>query len=157
MHLPDADARFEARLWLVHRPNPAASDGPRKVMPVSSSGGSGTDPSSILFALRHTLAGAYALALDYRLPAGVSVERGWGLIFVPGANGYRVLRLGPFTLKGKGRATLAKFLLPQAIFWEEDSWFHGGAEGGESVTKFRYSDGVSWSERKGELELPAGK
>jgi hypothetical protein len=155
LHLPSRATKVDARVWLAHRPNPADINGPRKVTMVSPAGaGAG---QTLLFPVRQTAAGAYALALDYRFPPGDGVERGWGLIFVPGASGYRALRLGPFILDGKGRATLAKFLLPQGVFWDEDSWFNGTAEGAESVTKFRYADGVSWAERKGEPDFSNGR
>ena len=155
LYLPGPAAKFDARVWLSHRMDPAELDGRRKVVMLPPSGGGGAMQPSMVFAFRQTQPGAYALALDYRLPPGDSVEKGWGLVLVPAAKGYRVLRLGPFSLSGKGRATLAKFLLPHGVFWDEDSWFNGTAEGAEAVTKFRYSEGVSWSERKGEPEFPA--
>lgn len=111
----------------------------------------------MIFAIPATQEGVYTLALDYRVPPGDSVEKGWGLVFVPGPSGYRSLRLGPFQLSGKGRVILAKFLLPHGIFWEEDSWFTGFAEGSDSLTKFRYPDGVSWTEKKGEPEFPTSR
>jgi hypothetical protein len=79
------------------------------------------------------------------------------LVIVPGTNGYRSLRLGPFNLTGKGRSILAKFLLPHAVFWEEDYWFTATAEGSDSFSKFRHADGVSWAERKGDPDFPAAK
>jgi hypothetical protein len=85
------------------------------------------------------------------------VERGWAVVFVPSAGMYRSLRMGPFRLTGKGRVILAKFLAPQGIFWEEDSWFTGTAESAESLTKFQYLNSVSWTERKGEPEFPTGR
>ena len=157
LYLPTPAGTVDARVWLSHRPDPADFNGPRKVLALPLSGGVGAGQTSMLFPFRQTRRGAYTLALDYRLPPGESVERGWGLIFVPGARGYRALRLGPFSLSGKGRAVLARFLLPYGVFWDEDSWFNGAAEGAESVTKFRYSDGVSWTERKGEPEFPDAK
>ncbi len=111
----------------------------------------------MVFALPSAGDGAYALALDYKLANGDAVRKGWGIVFVPAPGGYRSLRLGPFQLVGKGRVTLAKFLLPHGIFWEEDSWFTGMAESSDSLTKFRHPDGVSWAERKGEAEFPAAK
>ncbi len=79
------------------------------------------------------------------------------MVIVPGTSGYRSLRLGPFRLTGKGRAILAKFILPHGIFWEEDYWFTAVAEGSESFTKFWHTEGVSWVELKGDPEFPATK
>ena len=111
----------------------------------------------MVFAFPATQDGAYALALDYRVPSGELVDKGWCVVIVPGTNGYRNLRLGPFQLTDKGRAILAKFLLPYGIFWEEDFWFTAFAEGVDSFSKFRHADGVSWMELKGEPEFPAPK
>ncbi|HEY7676847.1 MAG TPA: hypothetical protein VIG69_07230 [Candidatus Methylomirabilis sp.] len=150
LYLPTSAAKFDARALLAHRSDPAEAHGPRKVITLSAAAGPGPENKVLLFPFQQTQPGAYTIALEYRLPPGEPVERGWGLIFAPGARGYRVLRLGPFPLGGKGRATLAKFLLPQAVFWEEDAWFNAFAEGSDSLTKFHYSDGVSWTEPKGE-------
>ena len=148
LHLPPP-ATVEAQVWLMHRPKPDDPYGQRTVIVLPPSG-TAADQASKLFAFRRGQEGAYALALDYRLAPGDSMERGWGLVFLPGPNGYRSLRLGPFMLRGEGRATLAKFLLPHGVFWDDDLWFSGTAEGPEIVTKFRYSDGVLWSEPKRE-------
>ncbi len=157
LHLPGPTGKVDARPWLSYRANPADANSPRKVTALSPASAPSDERTSPLYAFSQAQAGAYALAFDYRIAPGESVEKGWGLIFVPGSNGYRSLRLGPFQLTGKGRASLAKFLLPQAIFWDEDSWFTATAEGADSVTKFRYQDGISWTERKGESEFSATK
>jgi hypothetical protein len=155
LYLPMATRRVEARLWLAHRANPADVDSARRVTSHFPAGTPGSDRTSILFAIPVAQVGAYTLALDYRIPSGDSAERGWCLLVIPGTNGYRNLRLGPFQLSGKGRATLAKFLLPYGIFWEEDFWFTAFGEGAESFSKFRHADGVSWTELKVEPEFPA--
>jgi hypothetical protein len=157
LHLPTAARKVEARVWLSQRTNTADVNSARKVTSHFPSGGTGSDRTPLLLALPTSQEGAYALALDYRVPPAESVEKGWGLVIVPGPSGNRSLRFGPFQLTGKGRVTLAKFLLPQAIFWDEDSWFTGFAEGADSLTKFRHPDGVSWTERKGDAEFPSAK
>jgi hypothetical protein len=157
LYLPAATRRIDARLWLAQRANPADVDSVRKVTSHFPAGTPGGDRTSTLFAIPATQAGAYTLALDYRIPAGEAAERGWCLVIVPGTDGYRNLRLGPFQLSGKGRAILTKFLLPYGIFWDEDFWFTAFAEGSESFSKFRHSDGVSWTEMKVEPEFPAAK
>jgi hypothetical protein len=157
LHLPTASQRIDARLWLAHRANPTDVEAVRKVashFPANTPGG---ERGTMLFALPTTQAGAYTLALDYRVPVGDSVEKGWCLIVIPGTNGYRNLRLGPFQLTGRGRAVLAKFLLPYGIFWDEDFWFTAFGEGADSTSKFRHADGVSWTELKIEPEFPAAK
>jgi len=38
--------------------------------------------------------------------------------------------------------------MPEAIFWDDDSYFTGTIEGAESITKFNGSTGLYWTERK---------
>jgi hypothetical protein len=55
------------------------------------------------------------------------------------------------TLDASGRAVIARLLLPQGVLWEQDDWFTGRSANGDAVTKFRFPDGVSWTERIGDL------
>jgi hypothetical protein len=59
--------------------------------------------------------------------------------------------LQPMTLDGSGRAVVARLLLPQGVLWEQDDWFTGRSASGDTVTKFRFPDGVSWTERLGDF------
>ena len=157
LHLPTRIKKIEARVLVSYRANPGDPNAPRKVDALQPLGSIEGVPMSAIFAFSQTQSGVYAMGLDYRIPAGESVEGGWGLVFIPGPNGYRTLHLGPFQLDGKGRVALGKFLAPQGVFWEEDSWFTGIAEGADTFTKFRYSDGISWTERRGEPEFSIPK
>jgi hypothetical protein len=51
---------------------------------------------------------------------------------------------------GAGRVAIARVLLPQGVLWEQDGWFTGRSASGDTVTKFRFPDGVTWTERIGE-------
>jgi len=157
LYLPTASRKIDARLWLSQRASAADRDSARKITSHFPYGATASEQASILFAIPAMQDGAYTLALDYRIPSGESVEKGWCSVIVPGTTGYRNLRLGPFRLTGKGRVVLAKFLRPFGIFWDEDYWFTAVAEGAGSFTKFRHTDGVSWVELKGEPEFPAAK
>jgi hypothetical protein len=157
LYLPSVLRRVEARLWLAQRGNPADADSARQVTSHVPASIPGSEQPSMLFVLPATRPGAYAVALDYRITLGDVVEKGWGVVIVPGADAYRSLRLGPFRLTGKGRAVLAKFILPHGIFWEEDYWFTAFAEGSGSFSKFRHADGVSWTEPKSEPEFPTAR
>ena len=68
----------------------------------------GGERGSMVFAFPATQDGAYTLALDYRVPSGELVDKGWCVVIIPGTNGYRNLRLGPFQLADKGRAIFKK-------------------------------------------------
>jgi hypothetical protein len=157
LNAPPPAKNVDGRLLLLHRVNPADPDSQKKLTSHFPVGAQGAERTSALFAFPANQGGAYTIGFDYRVPPGESVEKGWAVVFVPSAGMYRSLRLGPFQLTGKGRVILAKFLAPQGVFWEEDSWFTGTAESAESLTKFRYSSSVSWTERKGEPEFPSGR
>ncbi len=41
-----------------------------------------------------------------------------------------------------------KFILPEAVFWDDEDYFSGSIEDARSVTKFNYNTGLSWKEDK---------
>ena len=49
---------------------------------------------------------------------------------------------------GQGPWILARFLMPQGFFWDDDGWTTGQIEDGRSVTKFSSSLGIVWKELK---------
>jgi len=53
-----------------------------------------------------------------------------------------------YKTKLEGSGVQYKFLMPEAIFWDDDSYFTGTIEGAESITKFNGSTGLYWTERK---------
>jgi hypothetical protein len=53
-------------------------------------------------------------------------------------------------LAGTGKSVTVRFLLPQAVIWEQEDWFTGRSESSDAITKFR-DDGTTWIERKGEV------
>jgi hypothetical protein len=48
------------------------------------------------------------------------------------------------------KMTIAKILLPEGIFWDDDSYFDGYMEDSESITKFNTQEGLIWREYKEE-------
>jgi hypothetical protein len=63
------------------------------------------------------------------------------------------LRMGLFqkpmpSQSGTGPWILARFLMPQGLFWDDDTWTTGRIEDGRSVTKFSSSLGIVWKELK---------
>jgi hypothetical protein len=145
LHLPSYGRVLDAKVSLVHRPDATTAETLPAATPLAPS--AVADGSCAVFSLP-AKPGAYSLILDYRLPIGDLVKDGWGMIFVPGAQGYRVWRLGPFRLTGRGRTLLGRFLLPQGIFWDEEGWYNGTSASADVVTRFRYEDGVLWAERR---------
>ncbi len=151
LHLPTYGHEATPTVWLSHRPNPSSTENvpALTVLPPASAPGNG---GYSLYTIPKPKAGAYNLVLDYRLPIGEVVEKGWAMLFIPRDTGYRVWRLGPFRLTGKGRAILGRFLLPQGLFWDEDGWYNGSTETAEVITRFRYTDHLMWLERREEFD-----
>jgi hypothetical protein len=42
--------------------------------------------------------------------------------------------------------------MPHAILWDQEDWFSGRSESVDAVTKFRIPEGISWVERKVDLQ-----
>lgn len=98
-----------------------------------------------LFYLRGLKPGVYTLAIRYRSadPADAVRPR----LYLPVDGRWTVRTLPAIPPNGHG-AAIAKVLLPQGVFWEQDDWFSGRSEAADTVTKFRFPEGVSWIERK---------
>ncbi len=151
LYLPTYGYEAEPTVRLSQRPDPSRVEeapAPTVLPPASRPGNGGYS----VYAIPKPEAGAYSVALDYHFPIGEVVEKGWAMLFIPGEKGYQVRRLGPFRLTGEGRAVLARFLLPQGLFWDDDGWFNGSTETAEATARFRYADHVMWVERREEFE-----
>ena len=94
------------------------------------------------FYLRNVRPGVYTFVMTYRAGAPPAVRP---VVSVAGVSH----SLQPVTLDGSGRAVVARVLLPQGVLWEQDDWFTGRSASGDTVTKFRFPEGVSWIERLG--------
>jgi hypothetical protein len=46
---------------------------------------------------------------------------------------------------------VTKLLMPFGVLWDQNGWFTGRSEGADTLTKFRFPEGVSWTERKSDL------
>jgi hypothetical protein len=103
---------------------------------------------SAVFYTRGLQAGVYTLAL--RFEAG-----GAG---VPAAGTLYLLRDGQLSVRPLNttpangfRRVLVRLLMPYGVLWDQEDWFTGQSQNAETVTKFRFPDGVSWIERKVDL------
>jgi hypothetical protein len=56
-------------------------------------------------------------------------------------------KIGPVSLSGKGNLNAVRLLLPEGVFWEDDSWFSGVMESGRTTTKYKMPEGIVWKER----------
>jgi hypothetical protein len=110
---------------------------------------SGTGPLDV-FWLRNVRPGVYTMILRYRgLPPNGEVHP---TLYVPDRDGLAARVFRPVRLDSAGKAILAKMLLPQGVLWEQDGWFSGSSESVDTVTKFRFPEGINWVERKADLQ-----
>jgi hypothetical protein len=103
-------------------------------------------PSSVFYT-RGLQAGVYTLALRSDAGAGAPTA---GTLYVLRDGQLSVKPFNTTTANGP-RRVLARLLMPYAVLWDQDDWFTGQSQNAETVTKFRFPDGVSWAEKKGNL------
>jgi hypothetical protein len=95
------------------------------------------------FYTRGLQAGVYTLVLRSET-SGTAAAAGTLYLLREGQLSVRPLNT---PANGFGRV-LARLLMPYGVFWDQDDWFTGQSQNAETVTKFRFPDGVSWTERK---------
>jgi hypothetical protein len=93
--------------------------------------------------------GAYTFTLRHRQQSARGSAR--PTLHLAGQAGSRSRPLAEVLLGDVGRAVIARLLMPHGILWEEDDWFSGKSESVDTVTKFRFPEGISWVERKADL------
>jgi len=103
-------------------------------------------PPEIFYLRTKLRPGVYTFVLRYKSPVSVSGVR--PILYLADGSSLTVRDLPPLVLNGTRKVVLAKVLLPQGVLWEQDEWFTGRSESADTVTKFRFPDGISWSERK---------
>jgi hypothetical protein len=138
------DTAGPAQMTVTWRPNPAKLDGGAPPMALRGLAADTGDAAVDVFYLRNARPGVYTFSMTYPAGATAAVRP---VLYVGGAP----RSLQPVTLNRSGRALVARLLLPQGVLWEQDDWFTGRSASGDTVTKFRFPDGVSWTERLGDL------
>jgi hypothetical protein len=133
-----------AQLTVTWRSNPARPESGVWKLPLRGVQTDIGEAAPDFFYLRDARPGVYTFLLTYRAGTASAVQ---AELYVAGA----ARSLPPVTLDASGRAVIARLLLPQGVLWEQDDWFTGRSANGDAVTKFRFPDGVSWTERIGDL------
>jgi hypothetical protein len=103
------------------------------------------DASPDFFYVRNPRPGVYTFVLTYHPGAPEAVQPA---LYVPAAD-RRLRTLRPVPLNGSGRVVIARVLMPHGVLWEDDDWFTGRSANGDVVTKFRFPDAITWTERTG--------
>jgi len=130
----------------IWRPRPDLLDGPGHPVPMDAFGVSRDNFPPEVFSLANPAPGVYTFVVSYQTPSSVGEARPTLSLQDHGSLGVRSLR--PVSLAGTGRAVLARILLPQGVLWEHDRWFTGRSDSADTVTKFRFPEGISWIERR---------
>jgi len=142
----DLDVQVNA-FWRAHPDNLDEIAQPVRLAAVSQPSSTGAPD---VFWLRNVRPGAYSMVLRYRgLLSDVDVHP---TLYVPDGEGLAARAIRPVRLGSSGKAVLARVLFPQGVLWEQEGWFSGSSESVDRVTKFRFADGISWVERKADLQ-----
>jgi hypothetical protein len=85
--------------------------------------------------------GVYTFELHYRGQlTGAAVP---SVLYVSAEGELKAQRVAAADLGGSPRTVVARLLLPQGLVWDDRDWPAGG---GDRITRFRFSDGVVWTE-----------
>jgi hypothetical protein len=126
-------------------PHPLSGKGPAHP-PAPGFNVSGGDKYGLV-SVTEALPGIYTIGVEYDTgPADAT-----GAAFEVTLYGYdparkKVRRVGPLRLQGKGYIPAVRVMLPEGVFWEDDSWFSGILESGKGTTKYREPEGIVWKE-----------
>lgn len=147
MDWPEGVVGNRVEVEAAWRASPQRLDVPIRRVPMKVFGAPPKDVLPEAFTFR-TEPGVYTFVLrGHAMSAsGVRVS-----LILPEGDHLKARELRPVSLNGTGGVVLAKVLLPQGVLWGDDEWFTGQSESADSVTKFRFPEGISWTERKKDL------
>jgi hypothetical protein len=150
MQWPRESQDLDVEVSAVWRAHPDTVDEVAQLVKLTAvSQPSSTGPADV-FWLRSVRPGAYSMVLRYGgLPRNEDVH---AALYVPEGDGLAVREIRPVRLGSSGKAVLARVLFPHGVLWEQDGWFSGSSESVDTVTKFRFPDGINWVERKADLQ-----
>src|SRR6266851_193722 len=124
-------------------------DAPMQTVRLAALAKPGDGTPSEIFYLRGVKPGVYTLAVRSRgaVPSG-DVR---STFYLSDKGGLSARPLGAARLNG-ARTVLTRILMPYGVLWSQDDWFSGVSESVDTVTKFRLPEGISWVERKADLQ-----
>ena len=145
---PEGMAGNQVEFSATWRGSPERLDVPSQRVSVQTFGASPGDapPEAFYFRIKP---GVYTFLLRAR---SVSMSGVRPSLYLPQGNHLTSRQLRPVSPNRSGDAVLAKILFPHSVLWEQDEWFTGQSQGADTVTKFRFPEGISWTERKRDLQ-----
>jgi hypothetical protein len=149
MEWPQDAAGIHVEVSASWRARPDRLDGPVHSVPLKAFRDSPNGGPSEVFYLRNLKPGVYTFTLRYRASSSTGGAR--PTLYLPGSGSRGPRALRAVALNGAGRAALARVLLPHGVLWEQDEWFSGKSESVDTMTKFRFPEGISWVEWKADL------
>ncbi len=145
---PEGVVGNQVEVKATWRASPERLDVPIRRVPIEVFGASTKETLPEVFSLRMK-PGVYTFVLRAR---GMSASGVRATLVLPEGDHLKSRELKPVSLNGTRGVVLAKVLLPQGVLWEDDEWFTGQSESADTVTKFRFPEGISWTERKRDLQ-----
>ena len=108
--------------------------------------GRDVEPSTFFY-MRHSQPGVFSLIVRGDILMRTVSTRLFHLL--NGQFTVRDVRSVPLGSGGSGIA--ARILFPFGVEWGQSEWFTGRAEGPDTITQFRFPEGVGWTERRVDL------
>jgi len=141
---PDGVAAHQVKVKATWRARPERLDAPihKVLLDDFRASERGTPPEVFSVRLKP---GVYTFMLRAEADLAGDVR---AIVYLPKADHLEARELRPLSLKGAREWVLAKLLFPQGVFWEQDDWFSGRSESADALTKFRFPEGITWTERK---------
>jgi hypothetical protein len=150
MEWPRGTQGVDVEVSALWRPHPERLDEPAQSIRLTGVLRPSNDAPFDVFWLRNVRPGVCTMILRYRglLPNGEVHPT----LYLPDGDRLNARPVRPIRLEGAGKAVLARVLLPHGVLWEQDAWFSGSSESVDTVTKFRFPEGINWVERKADLQ-----
>jgi hypothetical protein len=148
MEWPPEAAGARVDVGATWRAAPGRLDVPAVPVSLKPFRGSPDGPLPEAFSFGNIKPGVYTFTVSTPDPvAGASVRP---TLYLPENGTVRRHVLKPISLAGPRRSVVARVLLPEGVLWEKDDWFTGKSESVDTITKFRFPEGTTWVERKGD-------
>jgi hypothetical protein len=147
---PGEAAVARADVRVMWRQRPERVNAPLQRVPLRAFGAVPDGGLPEILYLSELPPGVYTFLLRYEAPGKIGSVRPTLHLSVAGRLTSR--ELNAFSLSGVGTAALARVLLPQMVHWDQDGWFTGRSASGDTVTKFRLPEGITWIERTADLK-----